>query len=213
MDWSTLGITFIGGLAGGAIALIGNYMAIKNQNKILKTQLAEQKTLFEKQISYKENIENETLINRKKEAATILYYLIPEIAWEGFQIHKKSIKYPSTILSNYDYNNALNVLRDELEKSEVLYMVKLFANIEAIKTAKPNSEEFLNSYYQFLCGFSNGYVNCGPPYYTNTSNNKRGNKMPFDLINDVSAKKGCFPSAHLWVKIFSMFGNRFSLAD
>lgn len=206
MDWNTFGVTFIAGFAGGAVALIGSYMAIRNQNKILKTQLAEQNALFEKQVSYKEKTENESLLKRKKEAATILYYLIPEIAWEGFQIYKNAINYPSTIFSNYDYINALNVLRDELEKAEILYMVKLFANIEAIKTAPPNSEESKNSYYQFLCGFCNGFVNCGLSYYTNISNSKGTHKMPFDIINEFQIDQ--ITKDQILMTIYSDFSNR-----
>lgn len=62
-------------------------------------------------------------------------------------------------------------------------MVKLFANVEAIKTTSPSPNEFKNSYLQFLYGFCNGYVNCRTYYYKNIENQHKNNQMPFDTIN------------------------------
>ncbi|MTI84956.1 MAG: hypothetical protein FH756_13945 [Firmicutes bacterium] len=206
MDWNTIGSTFIGGLAGSAIALISTYMANKNQNKIFNIQLDKQQTLFEKQILHNDKIEKEKLSKKRKEVATIFYYLLPEIAWEGFQLNKNAINYPSTIFCNYDFIGALNILGDELEKTEMLYMVKLFANIEAIKTATPNSNEFRNSYVQFLCGFCNGFVNCGNYYYLNIANSKNNDPMPYDKIKDYKTEE--ITKDFIFATMYSDYFNR-----
>lgn len=189
MDWNTFWSTFIGGLAGGAIALLGSHMANKNQRGLHKKQLDEQRALFERQLSYNENNEKENLLRKKKEVATIFYYLIPEIAWEGLQLEKNAISHPTTIFCNYDFINALNILGDELDKAEMLYMVKLVTSIEAIKNTTLNSSEFRDSYRQFLEGFCNGCVNCGEYYNTNFSNSKRNIQTPFDKIREHKAEQ------------------------
>jgi hypothetical protein len=157
-------------------------METKKQEEIQKVQSEEQKSLYKERILYEERTENEALLNEKKKAATILYHLIPEIAWDGFQVYKKAIVYPITIFSDFDYINALNILKDELDDMEMLYMVKLFANIAAIKTTTPNTTEFEYSYREFLQGFCNGYVTCGP-YFSFNYHNKNVN-MPFDRISE-----------------------------
>jgi len=181
MDWNNIWLTFFSSLAGGGIALAGTYISNKNQNKLLKTQLEEQNKLFEKQISYKQEVEQKDLLNKKIENATILYNLIPEIAWEAYQIYSHDIYYPSAIFNNYDYMSALDILRDEFGKYEILYLIKLFSSLEVIKKLKPNSNEFKESSYRLFYGFCNGFVNCGTFYIQNKSN---GNKLPSDKISE-----------------------------
>ncbi len=173
MDWTTILLSTISAIIGGVIALLGSIIATKGQNEALKQQLAKQQVLFDQQITYSEKEKTESVRRRKQEAASLFYFLIPSIAYEGFCCRKDHSYFATSIFANYDYSSALNAIRDELTVDEILYMTLLVGNIHAISRYAEKSEYFYNTYLKLLSGICEGYPGCGK-YYAFNYNGRKG---------------------------------------
>lgn len=132
MDWTGL----IGAVIGGGFTLLGSVIVIRSQNKNIKNQLETQKLLFDKQLLAAKNEKDENLKRRKQESAAIFYYLIPNIAIEGFLRRHDPSYFQTSVFADYNLFSALNNIRDELTIDGILYMTLLIGNINAISRSE-----------------------------------------------------------------------------